>query len=304
MNLQNCTPLLNVGSIERSLGFWRDLVGFEVVAQFEEAGVLRWVRLRSGGVGLMLNAPDKVLGEARVVPGSYTDAVLYFGVPSLVIHGWHDPIPSDSSYFAARALAARYVVLEASGHAPPKASTRLIPRPRTMASRKCCCATRMATRSPSPAPRRASRKRKLPRSLSERSSHVSRYRRCEAGPREVGLVFLRRDDLTALVHAGLQIDVVRALQFAGFLVFDEGIGAERVVRAPHVAPRRGYFAFRNGHGRISQAWKIETAAERPAADVSAGVCPKARLVSSACDTVRDRGVLNPRPGGSAPWPRR
>ena len=105
MNLQNCTPLLNVGSIERSLGFWRDLVGFEVVAQFEEAGVLRWVRLRSGGVGLMLNAPDKVLGEARVVPGSYTDAVLYFGVPSvqavcesLRAKGFDAPDPKTEDY--------------------------------------------------------------------------------------------------------------------------------------------------------------------------------------------------------------
>ncbi len=40
------------------------------------------------------------------------------GVPSLVIHGWHDPIPAESSYLGARALGARLVVLEASGHVP------------------------------------------------------------------------------------------------------------------------------------------------------------------------------------------
>ncbi len=40
------------------------------------------------------------------------------GIPSLVIHGWHDPIPAESSYLGARALGARFVVLEASGHVP------------------------------------------------------------------------------------------------------------------------------------------------------------------------------------------
>jgi len=37
---------------------------------------------------------------------------------SLVVHGWHDPIPVESSYMCARALASRFVVLEASGHVP------------------------------------------------------------------------------------------------------------------------------------------------------------------------------------------
>ena len=70
---------------------------------------------------------------------------------------------------------------------------------------------------------------------------------------DLRLVFLRGQNLTALVHAGLQIDMVRALQFAGFLVFDKAVGAQGVMRATHVATGRGYFAFRNGHGRISQA---------------------------------------------------
>lgn len=38
--------------------------------------------------------------------------------PSLVVHGWRDPIPVESSYLGARALSARFVVLEASGHVP------------------------------------------------------------------------------------------------------------------------------------------------------------------------------------------
>lgn len=39
-------------------------------------------------------------------------------VPTLIVHGWRDPIPVDSSLAAARAIGARFVVLEASGHVP------------------------------------------------------------------------------------------------------------------------------------------------------------------------------------------
>jgi proline iminopeptidase len=39
-------------------------------------------------------------------------------IPALIVHGRHDPIPLDSSDQAARALRARFFVLEASGHVP------------------------------------------------------------------------------------------------------------------------------------------------------------------------------------------
>ncbi|MGQ0765397.1 MAG: alpha/beta fold hydrolase [Gemmatimonadota bacterium] len=39
-------------------------------------------------------------------------------LPSLVFHGWHDPIPIESTFAAARAMRARFVVMEASGHVP------------------------------------------------------------------------------------------------------------------------------------------------------------------------------------------
>lgn len=39
-------------------------------------------------------------------------------VPTLMVHGWADPIPVDSTLAAARAMGARCVVLEASGHVP------------------------------------------------------------------------------------------------------------------------------------------------------------------------------------------
>lgn len=39
-------------------------------------------------------------------------------VPTLLVHGWSDPIPVDSTFAAARAMQGRCVVLEASGHVP------------------------------------------------------------------------------------------------------------------------------------------------------------------------------------------
>lgn len=38
--------------------------------------------------------------------------------PTLLVHGWSDPIPVDSTLAAARAMRGRCVVLEASGHVP------------------------------------------------------------------------------------------------------------------------------------------------------------------------------------------
>ena len=40
----------------------------------------------------------------------------------------------------------------------------------------------------------------------------------------VSNVVFRLQNLTAAVHAGLQVDVVRAMQFASFLVLDIGAG--------------------------------------------------------------------------------
>ncbi|CDX58229.1 hypothetical protein MPL1032_230290 [Mesorhizobium plurifarium] len=60
--------------------------------------------------------------------------------------------------------------------------------------------------------------------------------------------FLRLQNLAAAIHAGLQVDVVRAAHFAGILVLDIGRGLEGVGRAAHAALRRRGFSFWNGHG--------------------------------------------------------
>jgi catechol 2,3-dioxygenase-like lactoylglutathione lyase family enzyme len=73
------TPLLNVQDVSRSLAFWQDLLGFEVVETYDWEGRLAWARLQNGPVGLMLNGrggdPARRLARDR-----YTDAVLCFSV--------------------------------------------------------------------------------------------------------------------------------------------------------------------------------------------------------------------------------
>src|SRR5438552_17120188 len=68
------------------------------------------------------------------------------------------------------------------------------------------------------------------------------------GPRSGFLLWLQ--DLTALVHAGFQIEMMRPPQLAGILVFDIGRLLQRVGGAAHAASRRRGFSSRNGHNRI------------------------------------------------------
>jgi len=64
-------------------------------------------------------------------------------------------------------------------------------------------------------------------------------------------VFLGGEDLAAFVHAGLQVDMVRAAELAGVLVFDIAVGRQGVVGPAHAAPRRGDFSLGDGHGGLS-----------------------------------------------------
>jgi uncharacterized glyoxalase superfamily protein PhnB len=82
MTVQTIKPLLNVADIEASLGFWRDLIGFEVTTRFEYEGRLGFANLRSGEVDLMLNARGGDPAGRRARP-HYTEAVIYLGVPSV-----------------------------------------------------------------------------------------------------------------------------------------------------------------------------------------------------------------------------
>src|SRR5215218_4868459 len=73
-------------------------------------------------------------------------------------------------------------------------------------------------------------------------------------PESSGLRGFHLEDLAAAVHAGLEVDVVRAAKLARILVLDIGRGLERVGRAAHAAARRRGLSFRNGHGSSPVVW--------------------------------------------------
>src|SRR3954447_342969 len=96
----------------------------------------------------------------------------------------------------------------------------------------------------------------------------------EAVPERSGLGGFHLEDLAAAVHAGLEVDMVRAAKLARILVLDIGRGLERVGRAAHAAARRRGLSFRNGHGsspvvrRPSKAKRPTGRAPEPAVAIS------------------------------------
>src|SRR5215203_6165914 len=98
-----------------------------------------------------------------------------------------------------------------------------------------------------------------------------KYGRGAPSPRPpVSRLAARLKHLAAFIHAGLQVDVMRAAQFAGILVLDIARLLERVGGATHSAPGRCGFSFRDGHyrspggdGSARDVWKAVLIKDRP-----------------------------------------
>ena len=82
MSLTEMIPLLNVENADRSIAFYRDILGFDVVQTFEADGTTVWGMLAQGGIKLMINQPDHADSTARRKAASYGDVVLYCHVES------------------------------------------------------------------------------------------------------------------------------------------------------------------------------------------------------------------------------
>lgn len=67
MKFQDVTPNLIVSDIDRSTAFYRDVLGFSIVATVPDAAPFVFVWLQRGGVNVFLNAPD----------GSHVPALAY-----------------------------------------------------------------------------------------------------------------------------------------------------------------------------------------------------------------------------------
>src|SRR6266481_6119437 len=96
-----------------------------------------------------------------------------------------------------------------------------------------------------------------------RPGHVrARWSLARSKPRSLSSgILLGLQNLAALVHAGLQIEVVGTAQFTGILVLDIGWLLQRICRAAHATPRGRCFSSGNGHvggplGVLSEASSV------------------------------------------------
>ncbi|MBH79078.1 MAG: hypothetical protein CMQ49_01025 [Gammaproteobacteria bacterium] len=85
MALDRIDVLLNVTDVERSLGFYRELVGMHVDGTWaDDEGRTRWAKLvASGGSALMLNEPEGDALTDRASRPAYRDVVVYVRMRSL-----------------------------------------------------------------------------------------------------------------------------------------------------------------------------------------------------------------------------
>jgi DNA-binding CsgD family transcriptional regulator/catechol 2,3-dioxygenase-like lactoylglutathione lyase family enzyme len=84
MPINRVDILINVSDVERSLSFYRDLIGMKVDATWaDEDGRARWAKLiASGGSSLMLNQPSGHPLADRASRPAYRDAVVYLKMDS------------------------------------------------------------------------------------------------------------------------------------------------------------------------------------------------------------------------------
>jgi catechol 2,3-dioxygenase-like lactoylglutathione lyase family enzyme len=85
LDIRGLVPLIMVFDMPTSLGFYRDVLGFDVVQDSGQRDESVWVMLEQGGARLMLNTAYEA-AERPVVPDatrcrSHSDTCLYFGCP-------------------------------------------------------------------------------------------------------------------------------------------------------------------------------------------------------------------------------
>lgn len=98
IEIDGMTPLIQVFNMRRSLAFYRDILGFEVVGDSGGGDESGWVWLRLDGADLMLND--------QYEPGSAPDA------PPAERKRWHSDI---CLYFGCRDVNAAYDYLKSKG---------------------------------------------------------------------------------------------------------------------------------------------------------------------------------------------
>lgn len=86
INSGKITPLMQVFDMRRSVAWYRDLLGFEVLQTHEPDGHLHWALLKLGDAVLMLNAKfedDAQLEMRAAHVEGHGDLTLYFDCPDV-----------------------------------------------------------------------------------------------------------------------------------------------------------------------------------------------------------------------------
>ena len=86
--LKKLTPNLVVANVERSIAFYRDVLGFTLTATVPDASPYVFAIVQSGGVEIFLNAPEPAIAEypafaGRPIGGTLTLYIEVAGIRSL-----------------------------------------------------------------------------------------------------------------------------------------------------------------------------------------------------------------------------
>jgi len=110
--MNKLTPNLVVDSIEESLSFWVDRLGFEKTVEVPLGDRLGFVILKHGAVELMLQSRASVQKDVpELAEGSYR-TVVYCDVPDLApirkqLQGWPEVTPERTTFYGSREIIVR-----------------------------------------------------------------------------------------------------------------------------------------------------------------------------------------------------
>ena len=90
--LKKLTPNLIVSSVERSVDFYRDVLGFRVDATVPEAPPYVFASMQSGPVEIFLNAPEPAVAEYPAFKDRPIGGTLTLFMEIEGIGGWHESL--------------------------------------------------------------------------------------------------------------------------------------------------------------------------------------------------------------------
>ena len=90
--LKKLTPNLVVSNVERSLAFYRDVLGFAVSATVPDASPYVFAAIAAGGVEIFLNAPEPAIAEYPAFAGRPIGGTLTLYIEVIGIKALHDAL--------------------------------------------------------------------------------------------------------------------------------------------------------------------------------------------------------------------